>query len=164
MAGNTSPFFVSLIYTRLLSPWEFPGKCTGVGCLQETPNQYQFLLMERNRKKIFTFTHTHTKPKSENSVQHLSCQKLLKQQHALPAVRGTTEPLPCTSPESILSISTFICVCEHLSFILIYFVHSLARCVLRYLPLYFRPFQFKKDFIGTLHFWIAREICIFRYD
>ena len=104
--------------------------------------------MERNRKKIFTFTHTHTKPKSENSVQHLSCQKLLKQQHALPAVRGTTEPLPCTSPESILSISTFICVCEHLSFILIYFVHSLARWVLRQLLLYFRPFWLTKGFTG----------------
>ena len=41
---------------------------------------------------------------------------------------------PC--PESTLNLSasstiTLNCVCEHLCFILIYFVHPLARCVLR---------------------------------
>ena len=52
------------------------------------------------------------------------------------------------------------CVCEYLCFISVYFVHPLARCVLRELLVCSTPFQFTKGFIGTLHFQIAGETCI----
>ena len=52
------------------------------------------------------------------------------------------------------------CVCEHQCFISIYFVHPLARCVLRPLLLQFMPFLLVEVFIGgMLYFGTAGKTC-----
>ena len=51
------------------------------------------------------------------------------------------------------------CVCEHLCSVSIYFMHPLARCVLRQLLLCFMPFRLTQGFIGILYFLIAGETC-----
>ena len=70
---------------------------------------------------------------------------------------GTTRNNPASST---LALNY---VCEHLCFILIYFVNRLARCVLRKLLLFFTPFQLMEGFKGMLSFQIAGESCATKY-
>ena len=115
-----------------------------------------FLLTKRNLKRSSPFT-----VKSENSLLRLFCSELSWRQLAPSAARGAP---PSSSPGTTLSISASAAIAlnwvrEHLCFISIYFVHLLARCVLRYMLLHFTPFQLIKGFIRTLYFQTARKTC-----
>ena len=70
--------------------------------------------------------------KSNSSIQSDGCSGLSQRQRP-----GCRAPLPSSFPGSwaqqlSLKPAALSCVCEHLCFISIYFVHLLARCVLRY--------------------------------
>ena len=68
-------------------------------------------------------------------------------------------------PETILGISAPSCqsfeLHEHLCFISIYFVYSLARFALRWLLLHYMPFQLREGFQGTLYFQIVGRTCLY---
>lgn len=69
-------------------------------------------------------------------------------------LRLPREPRPASLHQAAIALT---CVCEDLYFISIYFVHLLARCVLRWLLLCFTSFWLAKGFMGWLYFQIAGE-------
>ena len=78
------------------------------------------------------------KVKSKNSLQHLFCSKQLERQRALGSggESSITRLLPWEPHRhhglGLSRQSSLNCVCEHLCFLLIYFVHPLTRCASRY--------------------------------
>lgn len=109
---------------------------------------HQFLMAERNQKRIFVFT----EKKNENCVQHLlNCfpqeQEWLRQAPPPEPTLSTSTPSHHSSELS-----------EHLCFISIYLVHPLIRYILRYVFLWFKPLWLSKAFIGTLSL-VSGEAC-----
>ena len=100
---------------------------------------HQFFMAERNQKRIFIFT--------EKKCSY-------PQEQEWPRQAPPPEPTLSTSTPSHHSFE----LSEHLCFILIYFVHPLIRCIVRYVLLWFKPLQLPKVFIGTLSL-VSEEVC-----
>ena len=102
-----------------------------------------FLLTKRNSEKNFAFV-----KKGEKWKQHLAfvLQGVSQRQHMLWAARVAPSSSFCSDYIQHLASGCHIsdCVCEHLCFSSIYFVHLLVRGVLRQSLLHFRHFSFKK--------------------
>ena len=86
---------------------------------------YLFFPTERNLKRTFDFY--------ENSTQHIFCREPLESQGTSGAARTAPKLLPWEpySAPQHPAVRGLNCVCERLYFVLIYFVHRLARCVLQ---------------------------------
>ena len=105
-------FFQSLLYSALLL-WKI------------------YISTFANLKKSKDFHFHEKKVKSESSVCFAAA--LIETAHTLNWKTGTTKLLlwklcPASCRQAAIPLN---CVCEHLCFISIYFVHPLARCVLR---------------------------------
>lgn len=113
---KVSTFFKRSLYTAVLL-----GKiCMSICFCQpkEIPRKFLDLQKKANR---------------ENSVQHLFCRELLKRKFASWGAAGVSllssfRGLYSTSQDQ--ASESLTCDCGHLWFILIYFMHPLARCVL----------------------------------
>lgn len=91
--------------------------------------QYVSSLTKRNLKGIFL-----TK-KGENSIQHLSCSESTSPStgsvhHSSKSGPAKLLPLELHSASQHQAAIALNCACEHMCFILIYFLYLLARCVL----------------------------------
>lgn len=94
-----------------------------------------------------------------NSIQCLFCSKPPEVAHPPPAV-GVAPPssFPRHSASQHQAAAVALNrVCELLCCLSIYFVHPLAGCVLKSLLLCFKPFWFRKGFLGMLYFHIVLE-------
>lgn len=71
------------------------------------------------------------KARNENSVQYLFCRQPLQRHHGWSSRKGAATFLPqnYTQRQGAIALNN---VYEHLCFISVYFVYSLAGCVLRY--------------------------------
>jgi len=86
-----------------------------------------FSLTKRNLKRIFAFT------TRENSIHHLFCKSLERQQAPSYVRMAPPSSFPGTYTASQHQASTALnCVCKYLCFILIYVVQTLAKCVRRH--------------------------------
>ena len=91
-----------------------------------------FSLTARNPKRIFALGQN---TENRKSNQHLVCSEPLQTQRAPRAVRVTPPsslPGNYTQHRDATALNS---VCEHLCFILIYFVHLLVQCILRFFTL-----------------------------
>lgn len=93
-------------------------------------HEYLFSLTKRHPERIFAFM---KKAKSKHSVQFVS-QRAIRERVRMQQLEWRHQaPSPGTAPNISAARSlAFGTVWVDLRFILIYFVHSLARCVLRY--------------------------------
>lgn len=109
-----------------------------------------------NQKKFEEKFYFYKKRRKANSIQTSYVAAIVGAAPNPSRVRGTSELLPGTMLSiSASSCHTLNCVCEHLCFISIYFVHLLARSVLRKPLLHFTLFQLTV-FIRTICFQDGR--------
>ena len=111
----------------LFSLWKY--RCVPHYAILLLRRHTYFLLTKRNWK-IFTFTKKRQKVK-ESSIQHLFCSELLQRLLKSRVSRALLLPQGLYSASQHQATRALNCICERLCFISIYFVHLLARHVLR---------------------------------
>lgn len=98
------------------------------------------------------------KVKSENRVQCLFWHKaFIEAGHVSSIKNDITKCLPSNYTLHLSIRCHGFDFYEFLFFISMYFLHLLARYVLRWLLLCFTSFWLRKDFIRVLYFWIVGE-------
>ena len=120
-------------------------------------NEYLFLLTKRNPKRTFAFT---VKGKMWKQPPVFVFQGAVTgAAWTQRSERGTAKPLTLELNTLGIPVSSHYSfeVCEHLTFISIYSVHPLARCILRWLLLCITSFWLLNSFTGMLYFCITGE-------
>ena len=123
--GQSALFFLMPIYFSFLKIHVRPLS------FYERPT-LAFVFTNKKKSKVgFAFR---KKERSKIGIQHLFSSELLQRPGAQSGKSGLTELLPwkLLSESQHPAAVAFSCVCEHLCFILMYFVHSITRSVLRY--------------------------------